>query len=149
VLTSAPCRLEVLRALAADVRTALDAVLAVSSVIDTYAGLPVISPQPWGWARLAPEQQQLIGAARKALDAWFEGARGAIRASAPERIENFTEEEDHLLRVVDRSSRSDGPTAPDIAGTRRNVHTALDRQLDVVDNLPSAHEALQRVRLAT
>lgn len=140
VLTSAPARLDVLRALAANVRATLDAVLAVSSVIDTYAELPVITPHPWEWARLAPADQQLIGTARKALDAWFEGARGAIRASAPERIEDFDDEQDYLVRVIDRSSRSHGPTAPDISGTQLNMHTALDRQLDVIDNLPSAHE---------
>ena len=106
---------------------------------------PVISPHPWAWTPLAPAEQQLVGAARKALDAWLEQAVAAIRACAPERLEDFTDEQDHLLRVVDRSSKSDGPTAPDVAGTQRYAHEALDHQLEVVQNLPSANAVPETV----
>jgi hypothetical protein len=63
-----------------------------------------------------------------------------VQASAPERLIDFSDEEDDLERVIDRSSRANGPTAPDIAGTRTKAHDALDQQLDVIENLPSAHE---------
>jgi rRNA maturation endonuclease Nob1 len=145
VLTSAPARLDVLQRLASDTRTALDALLAVSGVVEKFAGLPVMSPHPWAWTPLAPAEQQLVGAARKALDAWLEQAVAAIRACAPERLEDFTDEQDHLLRVVDRSSKSDGPTAPDVAGTQRYAHEALDHQLEVVQNLPSANAVPETV----
>jgi PIN domain len=141
VLTTAPSRLDVLRRLAAETRGALDAVLAVSAVTERYPeGSRVITPHPWTWEPLAPENQRLIGVGRKALDAWIEGASGAIRASAPERVEDFGDQVEYLSPVVERSSRSPGPTAPDIARTQGRVHVALDRQLALVEELPSAHE---------
>jgi hypothetical protein len=145
ILTSSSSRLDALRALAGRATSTLDAVLDASAVVESYAGLPVITAYPWDWAPLAPQDQRLIGAARTAVEAWCEGVRGAILASAPERIEDFTDEEEALLRIIDRSSRSDGPTAPDIAGTQRKAHEAVTRQLEVLNSLPSAHEAASTV----
>jgi hypothetical protein len=143
VLSTAPSRLDVLRSLAAQTRDALDAVLAVSTVEERFAGtgVVVITPHPWSWGLLSPEGQRLVGEARTALDRWTEAASGAITVSAPERVADFTDELTNLRRVVERSSRSDGPTGPTIPDTQDHVHSALDQQLALVEDLPSAQAA--------
>ena len=145
VFGSAPSRLDVLRTLETETRTALEAVLAVSSVRERFPDdgsgrIVIITPHPWTWGPLSPDGQRLIGVARRALDAWVEKATGAIHASAHERVVDFVDEQTRLCRVVERSSQSDGPSAPDIPGVLRDVHEALDRQLALVEELPSAHE---------
>lgn len=144
LLTTAPSRLEVLRTLVAETRVALDALLAVSAIAERHpndgTGPRVITPHPWTWAPLRPEDQRRVGIARKALDAWTEAASGTIRASAPERIEDFSDHGAYLVPVVERSSRGDGPTAPDIQRVQQRVRAALDGQLTIVEELPSAHE---------
>jgi rRNA maturation endonuclease Nob1 len=144
-LSEAGTRLTTLRGLATEARARLDALLAVSSILERFpddgaGGVVVITPHPWTWGPLTSEGQKLLGAARKALYAWLEAATGAVRASAPERVEDFGDDEPVLRRVVERSSRSDGPPAADIATTQRRVGEALDAQMALIEELPSSQE---------
>jgi rRNA maturation endonuclease Nob1 len=81
-----------------------------------------------------------LGAARDALDAWTEAARGAVRASAPERLEDFDDYAPTLLCVVERSSRSLGPPGRELVGVQRSIREAMDAQIRIVEDLPSAHQ---------
>jgi rRNA maturation endonuclease Nob1 len=148
-LTGARPRLETLRAMATEAGENLDALVAISVIVERFqdepGGMVVITTDPWTWAPLSAGGQQLLGAARIALDAWLEEASGAVHASAPERLEDFEDHSPTLRCVVERSSRSQGPPAGDIVSTQRYVSEALAAQLALVEDLPSAHQPAETV----
>ena len=121
-------------------RTALDALLDVSTVEERFErGSGVIVPYPWRWGALEPSERPLLGEAQERVQEWLTSARRVFVTSGPEHVRDFDDAASTLRTAVDRSSGGHGPSAGDLEGARRYVHQALDHQLALLDELPAAH----------
>jgi len=133
--------LDEIRGLSNDLSSILEKIINRSTVRERHTDtgeLIVMSPNPWVWGPLAPEEQILVGDARKLLDLWHQLGHLAISATAPDLTVEFQIEAEVLRTIVDRGKHSKGPVAPTLDQILLKVGQALDAQRAIFDNLPSA-----------
>jgi hypothetical protein len=132
--------LDRLSELADAARSALDALLDVSTIEESFsAETPIIGLNPWRWGALEASKRPLLGDAQERLPEWVTSARRVFVTSGPEYVGSFDDATGTLRSAIDRSPGGDGPSAGDLDGARRYIHEALDHQLALLDELPAAH----------
>ena len=116
-----------------EVEDALEALIEVSEIEDTFEGREsIIGFNPWKWSRLADEHISVLQAARAATERWLNDATRIIRINAPEFLADFEGETPVLTSVVDRSRQSEGPISGDKERAVQSVREALQGQREAL-----------------
>jgi rRNA-processing protein FCF1 len=140
-LQSARTRVEVLGDLRDTAKSHLRSLLEVSVVEDRFSpDAMVVTPHPWKWKPLAPEDRPLLGAARNAGERWLEAARITLDVAGPEHRGEFDQLTETIRRAYIRSADADGPVSEHAASNLDVVEQAVDKQFALVEELPGAHE---------
>lgn len=140
-LQSARSRVEVLGDLQHTAKSNLRSLLEASVVDDRYPpGSGVITPYPWNWKQLAPQDRPLLGAARNAAERWLEAARITLNVAGPEHRGEFDDLTETIRRAYIRSTDSYGPVSEHLAGNIEAVEQAVDKQFTLIEELPGTHE---------
>lgn len=138
-----PSALESFETLARDLAATVDTVLDRSAIVyddpnDPGSPLVFIGFNPWRWAPLERADQRLLKDAHELARRWQALTALAVRVGDERRLEALQLPWTAVEDVLDRSDRSGGAPASDIDAVRARVRVALDEQLEVIRDLPTA-----------
>ncbi len=147
-LLEATTRLQTLKQLEDKSRATLDKLLEVSTIRKRFENKPgdslvVISHTPWQWNDLDKQDLSLLSTAKKSAIEWLDAMKLTLVIVAPERLPEFEEQGKRLRMYVNRADSEPGPPAGDVQTARQSAHDAFDKQLELLDMLPAAHEPAQ------
>lgn len=128
--------------LSRELENALSALLDVSNIREMRQTGAVMVINPYFWTPLDPSHQRFVGEARKLHDRWTELGVGAVRTSAPDRIEKFEKAGKVFGQVISQSKSAPGVS---IESVRGQVSKALNAQREMLDHLPAAQLPAERL----
>lgn len=116
--------------------------------INRGSSITVVGWCPWRWDTLGADGQAAIKPARELEARWRAFCENAVRVGAPERAQSFSGKCGVVERVLEQSDDFLGASAISIDEVRDKVRAALDHQQQVVQSLPTAHGAGERLMVA-
>ncbi|HVM14410.1 MAG TPA: PIN domain-containing protein [Egibacteraceae bacterium] len=139
-----PTTLELLGRHVDEVRAAFDALLdhtqlRYDDINARSSGAFFVGWSPHRWGPPQEGAQRYFGEARKAWEVLHELAGQAIRRSAPERARPLEETDNLLRRIIEQDDTWAGAPGKSIDDIRQRVSESLQRLVDALGELPSAH----------